>query len=469
MRVNATLDRAEATGAEADDRVLASLQPNPEGAECDVELTIPTVSTITESPIVLFGRMVDVNNYYALVIYRAADSPDCYIIKKVAGVVTALVSGDTGIVNGDVVKFQVRNAAKKFLKNNVEILSTTDNELTAAGDAGWGLGNVRVSTDNIGSAWDVDNVSHYPVGPTTDPFPVTPNVLSKIASGTNPSVDLDWSNGTEQPMVGDLILAMVAAPSIVVDATWPDGWTLLDDTVMGTVGTTYLVSHVMAHGDPIVFEPVFTVALVNAVFQFVFIRNAHLTKPPRLSVFTGGIGSTTPDSPVLVTTDWGEVNVLWLSWLTWMRSGSIASVTAVPSNYAPSGAFAETVSGSNSLGIALAWRHNRANLENPGSFTLSASCGWSAITAAVHPSGSNNAPPASMEDSTILVRRVVDGATGLVLFVEVTNKSAPGRTITVTIEGNGASVSEDVAAGTAEAIDVSAHAIPIDEASITIS
>jgi hypothetical protein len=159
QRVNFTVDRAEATALEANDRNIYTLQPNPTGAEYDVQMTLATVSTVATSPIFLVARLTDASNYYSAGTYRSADAADKKIFKTVAGVITELASGDSGIANGDVLLFQVRNVTKKFFKGGVEQLSTTDNVLTSPGRVGYGMGSAWAVSGDIGAEWQLDNFS----------------------------------------------------------------------------------------------------------------------------------------------------------------------------------------------------------------------------------------------------------------------------------------------------------------------
>ena len=74
-----------------------------------------------------------------------------------AGTVTELASGDSGIAVNDVLMFEIRDATKKLYKNGSEELSTTDNALTSAGKAGVGLGNLFISNNDIALEWQLDD------------------------------------------------------------------------------------------------------------------------------------------------------------------------------------------------------------------------------------------------------------------------------------------------------------------------
>ena len=147
-----------ANSTENDDRCLYTAQGTYTTADYDVELLLGEFGTITSvQPFIIMGRLTDSSNYYAAIVYEALAGNDLFIGKKVAGTWTDLASADTDIAVTEVLKLELRTVAKKVYLDDVEKLSTADNALTSVGEAGLGLGNVRVSTDDIGNLWDNDN------------------------------------------------------------------------------------------------------------------------------------------------------------------------------------------------------------------------------------------------------------------------------------------------------------------------
>jgi hypothetical protein len=171
FRVNATVDRAEATSAEINVRVVYSMQPNPTGPEYDVQVTLVTLSTITTSPTGLVARLTDANNYYATGTYRTNDPNDKRLFKIVAGAPTELGSFDSGLAANDVLLFEVRDATKRLYKNGVQQFSSADNVLTSAGRTGLFAGNVWSAGDDIGASWQYKDFSYTMVAPSTRSMP----------------------------------------------------------------------------------------------------------------------------------------------------------------------------------------------------------------------------------------------------------------------------------------------------------
>jgi hypothetical protein len=125
-------------------------RPNPTNDEYDV-IGIPSaVDTAGDDPWFLVGRYTDVNNTYG---YKMGNAQQ-RIYKKVASTVTELALASTTYAANDEFKLQVRDAAKKGFQNGTERVSTTDNAITDVGEAGFGLGNVFVATEDIETSWD---------------------------------------------------------------------------------------------------------------------------------------------------------------------------------------------------------------------------------------------------------------------------------------------------------------------------
>lgn len=143
--------------AEVDDRSLYTAQGTYTSADYDVEIQLAEFNPLgSENPFILLARVADSSNYYAALVYKNAGT-DLYIGKKVATTWATLNSADTDLALTEVMKFELRGTALKVYLDNVEKVATTDGDLTAAGEAGLGWGNVRVSTDNIDNDWDNDN------------------------------------------------------------------------------------------------------------------------------------------------------------------------------------------------------------------------------------------------------------------------------------------------------------------------
>ena len=141
---------------ESSDRTLYTAQGTYPSNDYDVEIDLLSVDTADDLAWLL-GRVTDSSNYYAAGFVSTAGT-DLYLVKKVAGVVTTLGSADTdGVVNGAVIKLEIRDATKRVFIDNVQKLSDPDDALTSIGEAGVGMGNVRTAGDDLGGAWEMDN------------------------------------------------------------------------------------------------------------------------------------------------------------------------------------------------------------------------------------------------------------------------------------------------------------------------
>jgi hypothetical protein len=155
--VLAASGRTELDANGSNTHILISSQPNPTIPEYDIELTTVRAATVNSGrSLSIVARYADTDNLYGG-FTRPASAADKKIYKKVAGVVTELASGDSDIADDDTYKFEIRDATKKLFHKGSEILSTTDNAITAAGKVGWTMGNIFVGGNDPNSGWAIDN------------------------------------------------------------------------------------------------------------------------------------------------------------------------------------------------------------------------------------------------------------------------------------------------------------------------
>lgn len=255
-RVNASADVAEADGVEGDDNIISTLQPNPSTQDVDVSATMNNVTSGGDPrPFYLVARYQDASNYYAAGVYRAAAANDAKMWKKVAGTVTELASGDTGIAVSDVLKFELRGSTLKLYKNGGEILSATDGAITAAGKAGIGMGNGLVATDDIG-AWAISAFSHVEVtGGGTGTLTATLGALVASAAGAVAIA------GTLSATLSALVLAGAGTGTVAVTG---DATTTLGALTVSAAGTVDLVG---------------SLAFLEAAYRAPNLTAAHRTGP----------------------------------------------------------------------------------------------------------------------------------------------------------------------------------------------
>lgn len=155
----AATDRCKVSVTQGSREIIHSADVSYATNEYDIEVKQPVVDAVgTDDPFHLLGRMTATNNHYGLAIRRSAANTATYeIFKKVAGTVTSLASSTVALANDDDSKFEIRDAAKKGFNNSSEIVSTTDNVLTATGKAGLGYGDVYIGGHDVEGAWELDD------------------------------------------------------------------------------------------------------------------------------------------------------------------------------------------------------------------------------------------------------------------------------------------------------------------------
>jgi len=158
-RILASTDRVKINTTDGNDRKLYTAQGTYTVNDYDVEVDVQEDDS-ADDPFWLLGRVTDSSNYYGAAFIDGAGT-DVFIVKKVTGTVTDLASADSdfnsGTWAGVTIKFEIRDATKKSFGDTTELLSTTDDVLTSVGEAGMAWGNIRLSTDDAGALWNVDN------------------------------------------------------------------------------------------------------------------------------------------------------------------------------------------------------------------------------------------------------------------------------------------------------------------------
>jgi len=90
----------------------------------------------------LFARDTGGHTHYAVSILPNGHSqPSIRLFKTVAGSSEVIGSYDAELQNGDVIRFECYDIAKRVLLNGVEVISVADNTISGAGDAGLFWGN----------------------------------------------------------------------------------------------------------------------------------------------------------------------------------------------------------------------------------------------------------------------------------------------------------------------------------------
>ena len=110
------------------------------------------------------GRRLDNDNFYYLQILSNTNPADSVkLLKYVGGVATELGTIDVTIAAGDTFKLEITDGTKKVYHNGSEVLSSTDNALTAAGTWGVYFGNYNGAvvaasvSGHLRDTWAIDD------------------------------------------------------------------------------------------------------------------------------------------------------------------------------------------------------------------------------------------------------------------------------------------------------------------------
>lgn len=161
LQVIAATDDLSTSGSGGSNGQLVKIDPAPSVAEYDIEYTLNTVDAGAAGR--SWGAVAKISDGSATDYYRTKHlptghaSPDCEIMEMAGGTKTSLGTVDTGLTVGDVFIFEIRNNSQRLLKNGTPILTASDTTLSAAGDIGWAVGQVKTGdTGNIHVNWRWD-------------------------------------------------------------------------------------------------------------------------------------------------------------------------------------------------------------------------------------------------------------------------------------------------------------------------
>jgi hypothetical protein len=168
FQVNAAVDQLRCDGNEGDAGFIYTADVAYPSANYEVQSTfITTFSTIT--PFYIMARIQDAENMYAVRLVLSSGSNNAQLYKKVAGTWSTLGSTVT-IADGSVVKLSVNGTAIKVYDDGSEVISVTDSDISAAGEAGLGHGGgaeLVTSTDDVRAVAMTDNFSVDDLGAGT--------------------------------------------------------------------------------------------------------------------------------------------------------------------------------------------------------------------------------------------------------------------------------------------------------------
>ena len=177
LKAKFTADNCGIGGNNDDKNSTVTLQDDPTNAEYDIQFTLKGIGAGAPANTVgpMARRASDTSSYIAN-IYRVASNPDATIyIRTGAEAGTQLASADMTPAVDDIIKFEIRNAAKKLFRDPDglgfdEIISTANDDITAAGGAGLSMGNSVVSTDDCAVSWLLDDFTITEAVAAAPPF-----------------------------------------------------------------------------------------------------------------------------------------------------------------------------------------------------------------------------------------------------------------------------------------------------------
>lgn len=119
-----------------------------------------------DDPVFLMGRIADASNFYTALFLLNAGV--CRIYKMVAGTPTALGTGftfdsDSPPAVGDRLSFVLNGTTLEMRLNGVLLDSTTDSDLSAAGKAGLGMGNIGIDSGHDIAAQAADDFAVHSI------------------------------------------------------------------------------------------------------------------------------------------------------------------------------------------------------------------------------------------------------------------------------------------------------------------
>ncbi len=161
-RVSVTACTVARSGGETAKSVGYTTAPSPTVNTYDIQMKfdavyVPGTGTRT---VHLFGRWSSSTDagYAAQATNGNSASIGQRIIKNVSGVNTILASNSVSTSASDVMLFSIVSATKTMSINGASVLQTSDDTITATGQAGLGWGNLYGS-GNIVTNWQIDNFS----------------------------------------------------------------------------------------------------------------------------------------------------------------------------------------------------------------------------------------------------------------------------------------------------------------------
>lgn len=154
------------TSSEVDDTIIVTVDPTPTTADVDIELTMSGEAATDKSHHIVArftkgATMWTNSSFYSANILSENDTSDKRLTKWQSGTSTELNTTDQANDAVDVILFEVRDATKKIYIDSIEVLSTTNNDITGAAEAGVMAGdwdNSDGAFRDVGGAFEISEM-----------------------------------------------------------------------------------------------------------------------------------------------------------------------------------------------------------------------------------------------------------------------------------------------------------------------
>jgi len=182
---------AGATSNQNSSRAAYKISPDPTSEEYDITVSVvshdwTTINTYTRG---FFGRKKagEFTAYVVRILTNGHVANSVTLYKVVNNSATELASFDAELDDFDTIKLEIRDAAKKVYHNGVEIISSSDNDITGGTEAGLFWGQAFGLGGHIDRRQDFDSFELNLVGGGTGPVNVAPERGSFELQGASPS------------------------------------------------------------------------------------------------------------------------------------------------------------------------------------------------------------------------------------------------------------------------------------------
>jgi hypothetical protein len=293
--------------------------------------------------------------------------------------------------------------------------------------------------------------------------PIVASTSSGTGGGSSTAITIPAGS------VGETIVVLFGVDGVPTVTHTGTGWT--QTGLVGTQASGYVFTKIASGADTLTVN--YSAAEVTGYYVY-RITGAHASTPPEAAAVIGT--SATPDPPNLAPS-WGAEDNLWVAGFA-LDDGT-KTLSSYPTNYSDNQA---TVAGSTAgVRLGIATRELNASSENPGSFTVSASDSWVALTIAVRPAAGGGGGgttitaavgAASAVGVTAKINRSINAqagaaaATGTTARISVAVACGPGA---ASATGTQAHINVSLRAGTGSAAAAGVAASIVTEGDATIS